>query len=1231
MKKSTQFVLFFLLCLCSSYLVAQNLPERTLVFDMNYDGSKYYRIPALTVAADKSLIAVVDKRGNSLQDLPNTISIVSRRSTDYGKTWSAPVVVAQGGNGKTYGDPAVVLDKNSGHLLCIFVGDQGLWTAAPSNRQGIYISKSMDNGISWSAPRAITDQIYKEHSDWYAAFAGSGNALQLRDGRLMFVLAVRPDSRSNGPLYNYVCYSDDGGDTWDVSGVAETIGDEAKVVELENGDILMSIRNPNKGYRKFCKSTDRGETWGRSYMVSDLDDPACNGDIVRYSYSSDGQSCLLHSLPASSTTRENVTVYLSYDEGQSWKVKRQLFEGYSAYSSLAVLPDGSIGALVEEGKWDSSLLGDDGFKLAFYRFTMDWLTGNAEPAPQVSNTLQLNGVDRYMRIPNAEELNPQIGGTFTVTCKVKMGFTGSTCRFVAKRSYEGTNNSGTTGYELWGDGSGNTKYSVNLSPQGDPWGGKGHGIGISFPENTWAHLTWVYDAVNNKTIAYVDGVEKENKTLDGAFKTKPLANNFDILVGAGWLNENGALSVPSYFMDGEMDDVRFYSKALTREEVIADMTSVVGENTEGLIAAYDFANISGTTVPDISGHGHDGILVNFPDVASRYPVTITSPDEVQGTLKVLNGDAEVISGINIAENTILTVEAIPTEGYRLKSILINGTPLPAGVNTFTVTGITTVTVEFERLEDAGPEYCIPAGTKINERYLTAITSVGAKEGTEEINYTANAPLAVVYTKLNQSLTVEQSSTFTISFVGNNAASNGLKYTHAEIFADWNGDGDFTEADGERVAMVGECAPSVTNNWNNGERMENIVQEFRVPADAKIGKTCIRIKYTDAWHNRKNPSDPAYLDGPCSEVDKGMVYDIPVMVEEHMQLPRTVLIETPSQIGAHLDVYYRKSGSIMPVVVNSGDKIEIGTKLIIDAYSDIPNKLQLVSVKVNGEDIKSVDGTYTYTVMEGKDNIMISAEFATLYGLTIDEPQNGSIEVRLEDSDELLQNGDKIQENAVVLIKPISDENYKVSSLKINGYEQIGFLEDGIYKHQVTKDLRISVSFKRVHTLTMGKVENGVIEVRISENGVLGELLGNDSKVEDGVVLSIKPVANDGYELHSLLLNDNEIKDLLSDGVYLQTVKKNIVIDAEFSLVSSLTNEWNNGIHIYPNPFIGSFMVNGISAGSLIQIYNMSGVCVFSKVAGAKTLVVHSTEFMSGIYILKLTDNNESRDYKLVKK
>lgn len=371
--------MLFLSALFAVSAWAQQFPERTLVFGMHYDGSKFYRIPALTVAKDGSLVAIADKRGNSIGDLPNEITIVSRRSADNGKTWSEPVVVAQGGNGKTYGDPAVVLDKKTGNLLCIFVGDKGLWDATPASRQGVYISKSKDNGRTWSSPRAITDQLYKG-KDWYAGFAGSGNALQLRNGRLMFVLTARPDSRTYGSLHDYACYSDDGGDTWKVSALAESEGDEAKVVELENGDILMSIRNPKKGYRKFCVSTDGGETWGQSYTNPDLKDPACNGDIIRYSYSSDGQSRLLHSLPASSSARENVTVYLSYDEGKTWKIGKRISDGHSAYSSLTVLPDGTIGALVEEGKWDPNIPGEDGYGLYFIRFTLDYLTGEASEA-----------------------------------------------------------------------------------------------------------------------------------------------------------------------------------------------------------------------------------------------------------------------------------------------------------------------------------------------------------------------------------------------------------------------------------------------------------------------------------------------------------------------------------------------------------------------------------------------------------------------------------------------------------------------------------------------------------------------------------------------------------------------------------------------------------------------------------------------------------------------------------
>ena len=103
MRKSVQFLLLFLMCISASWTWASDAPERTVLFNMGDYDSQYWRIPALVTAADNSLVAVVDKRGSSLGDLPNTISIMSRRSTDNGKNWSEPVVVAQGGNGKTYG------------------------------------------------------------------------------------------------------------------------------------------------------------------------------------------------------------------------------------------------------------------------------------------------------------------------------------------------------------------------------------------------------------------------------------------------------------------------------------------------------------------------------------------------------------------------------------------------------------------------------------------------------------------------------------------------------------------------------------------------------------------------------------------------------------------------------------------------------------------------------------------------------------------------------------------------------------------------------------------------------------------------------------------------------------------------------------------------------------------------------------------------------------------------
>lgn len=967
MRKSVQFLLLFLMCISASWTWASDAPERTVLFNMGDYDSQYWRIPALVTAADNSLVAVVDKRGSSLGDLPNMISIMSRRSTDNGKNWSEPVVVAQGGNGKTYGDPAVVLDKKTGNLICMFVGDQGLWNATPYNRQGIYVSKSTDNGVSWSEPVAITDQVYANHSSWYAGFAGSGHGLCLKDGRLMFVLAIR----AGVPLHNYAIYSDDGGDNWTLStNAATTAGDEAKVVELENGDILMSIRNPSKGNRIFCKSTDRGQTWGKAYFETELKDPACNGDIIRYSYSTDegseGKSRLLHSLPESTTTRENVTIYLSEDDGETWPIKKRLVDGYSAYSSLTVLSDGTIGALVEEGKWDSNLPGEDGFQLVFYRFTMDWLTSDVTEPPVVSEgTLQLNGTDRYMRIPSADDFNIAIGESYTVTCKVKMPFSGSSCRFVSKRSYTGTANSGTVGWEMWGDMNASTRFSTNLSPAGSPWGGKGNGTGVTFTENQWVHLTWVFDWNENTTNIYVDGVLGESKPLHADFQSKSLENNFDVLVGAGYSNSDGSASVPAYFMNGEMDDLRFYNKALTLDEIKADMDATVDGTTDGLVAAYDFTDISGVEVSDISGHGHTGTLVNFPNYSTLYTVTIAAPDPEQGTLKVMNGSTEVVSGTGIPENTRLTVVAEPADGYQLKEIRVNDVALETNVNTFTLTQETTVTAEFE---EAVPAYCTYEGNSSHDqRYVRSITMNGG-----------TSPFSVsVYSTTRQAVYVDKTDHVLEAYAGEEiqpVVNWAGEWMHGYLYIDYDkdytfsytlGSDDYPTADGELVSYT-FYSPS-DSQWGKNSKGESTkhdsrldnVPSFTLPESLAPGEYRVRLKI-----------DWCHLD-PCGHPDEipntltgngGNIVDFTLRIVER---PATYTVTLPETVENGTLTVMNGSAALVP----GANTVEENSELTITA--EPAQGYRLESLTVNGSAFTSGD-TYTVT-----GNTEIAVSFAEI--------------------------------------------------------------------------------------------------------------------------------------------------------------------------------------------------------------------------------------------------------------
>lgn len=377
----------------------------TLIYQPGDYNSTNYRIPAVITAKDGSIVAVTDKRKYNEGDLPQDIDIVCNRSTDGGHTWSEPYTIALGtGVNHGFGDCALAWSNDDNGLIAGFVGGPGLWNSTPSNPIRTYISRSYDNGQTWTEREDITDFIFGdncivlEQRTWRASFFGSGNGLRTSTGRIMFVAAIRETTAQS--LNNHAVYSDDNGLTWHVSGRASVAGDEAKVTELVDGRILMSIRHA--GNRWYNISEDGGETWQPTTSTwYDITAPACNGDMIRYTSENQGynKNRLLHSVPYGSN-REKVTVYVSYDEGETWPVSKCIVPYSSAYSSLCILPDGTIGLYVEE-----AYAGASGYSTVFYNFSLEWLTDGED-------TFEPNGVADDRQALNTLMVYPSPASSF---------------------------------------------------------------------------------------------------------------------------------------------------------------------------------------------------------------------------------------------------------------------------------------------------------------------------------------------------------------------------------------------------------------------------------------------------------------------------------------------------------------------------------------------------------------------------------------------------------------------------------------------------------------------------------------------------------------------------------------------------------------------------------------------------------------------------------------------------
>ncbi|MFH1214620.1 MAG: LamG domain-containing protein, partial [Candidatus Neomarinimicrobiota bacterium] len=223
------------------------------------------------------------------------------------------------------------------------------------------------------------------------------------------------------------------------------------------------------------------------------------------------------------------------------------------------------------------------------------------------SAIQFDGINDYVAIP--EGLIQSTDHTYSVEVWINVNVLSNAWTGIVHHSAVGGE------FILEIDPDNNFEFGVH-TPTG---GGFGTWYKTKSPAtvNQWYHIVGVRDGTVMRI--YVDGDLKD--TLSIADADQFILPNYHSCIGA--YNREGN------YLNGQVDEVRFWNVALTQIQIQSNMNNLLAGTEEGLAAYWCFDEGSGTTTTDLTANGYIGTLMNDPTwVASTAPViypTINTP------------------------------------------------------------------------------------------------------------------------------------------------------------------------------------------------------------------------------------------------------------------------------------------------------------------------------------------------------------------------------------------------------------------------------------------------------------------------------------------------------------------------------------------------------------------------------------------------------------------------------
>lgn len=228
------------------------------------------------------------------------------------------------------------------------------FTAYPTTY--LYLTKSTDNGASWSTPQLLN--LKNDSEDFYGV--GPGNGIVTKNGTIMIPCYINASTGSSSQRASFI-YSTDNGRTWkrSANATSSTWSSESQLVELSDGTIRMFFRNSSNriSYVDATGNATNGYTWGSVQTTNVTNHSNCQISAIKYSKKINGKEAILISCPTNTSSRKAGKIFVALvndDKSLEFINETSVTTSTYQYSSLAELKDGNIGLLYENG--DASIV-----------------------------------------------------------------------------------------------------------------------------------------------------------------------------------------------------------------------------------------------------------------------------------------------------------------------------------------------------------------------------------------------------------------------------------------------------------------------------------------------------------------------------------------------------------------------------------------------------------------------------------------------------------------------------------------------------------------------------------------------------------------------------------------------------------------------------------------------------------------------------------------------------------